>query len=205
MYTALYNNPEERMFTTYTWVYWDNAFNEEELTKIENYCLSYQTEKAAVVGEDDIEQTEKIRKSKIKFYSRNTENYWIFEKINTIASMINEIYYNYNLNGYSEFQYTEYHASELGEYTWHMDMLHGQNKFNTTRKLSMVMCLSDPEKDFVGGEFQINNGNQNEPETVMMQRGRMIFFPSYMIHRVKPVTSGIRKSIVIWITGPKFV
>jgi PKHD-type hydroxylase len=86
-----------------------------------------------------------------------------------------------------------------------MDMLHGQNKFNITRKLSLVMCLSDPEKDFVGGEFEINVGNQEEPETILMKKGRMIFFPSYIIHRVKPVTKGIRKTIVIWITGPKFV
>ena len=67
------------------------------------------------------------------------------------------------------------------------------------------MCLSDPEKDFEGGKFEINVGNQNEPEKVIMKRGRIIFFPSYLIHRVNPVTRGIRKSIVIWVIGPKFI
>ncbi len=37
-----------------------------------------------------------------------------------------------------------------------------------------------------------------------MIKGRMIFFPSFLIHRVAPVTQGIRRSLVIWVTGPKF-
>jgi PKHD-type hydroxylase len=32
----------------------------------------------------------------------------------------------------------------------------------------------------------------------------MIFFPSFMLHEVKPVTEGLRKSIVVWVEGPKF-
>jgi PKHD-type hydroxylase len=205
MYKDISNNPEERICTTYSWAYWDNAFSEEELKTLEEYCQIQQTEKATVVGTNDISETEKIRKSKVKFHSKNEQNAWFFNRVNQITQAINESYYNYNLNGYSDFQYTEYHGNESGEYTWHMDMLHGQNKFHMTRKLSLVLCLSDPERDFVGGEFQINSGNQDEPETILMKKGRMIFFPSYIIHRVKPVTKGIRKTIVIWITGPKFV
>ena len=35
-------------------------------------------------------------------------------------------------------------------------------------------------------------------------RGTLIAFPSYVLHRVAPVTSGIRKSLVIWVAGPEF-
>jgi PKHD-type hydroxylase len=35
-------------------------------------------------------------------------------------------------------------------------------------------------------------------------RGTMIAFPSYMLHRVTPVLSGIRKSLVIWAAGTEF-
>ena len=205
MYKVVYNNPEERTFTTYSWVYWDNAFSNDELTKIETYCSLEQTDIATVIGTNDLKEVQKIRKSRIRFFEFKTELEWIFERFNSIINIINERYYNYDLNGYRDFQYTEYHASENGEYNWHQDMLHGPNKFNYTRKLSMILCLSDPEKDFTGGEFQINTGNQEEPESVILKRGRMIFFPSYIIHRVKPVTGGIRKTIVVWVTGPKFV
>jgi hypothetical protein len=30
------------------------------------------------------------------------------------------------------------------------------------------------------------------------------YFPSYMVHRVTPITSGTRKAIVAWVTGPGF-
>ena len=205
MYRTLSNNPEERSNITYSWVYWDDAFTEEELSQIETLCSSQEAEKAIVVGTNDINEIEKIRKSRIRFYDRNENTNWIFDKLNAVISTINERYYNYNLNGYSDFQYTEYHASEDGKYNWHMDMLHGPNTLNVTRKLSMVLCLSNPESDFSGGDFEINNGNPDEPEKIHMKRGRMIIFPSYMIHRVKPITQGIRKTIVVWVTGPKFV
>jgi PKHD-type hydroxylase len=41
-------------------------------------------------------------------------------------------------------------------------------------------------------------------ETAPRERGVVIAFPSYVLHRVTPITSGTRKSVVIWITGPKF-
>ena len=35
-------------------------------------------------------------------------------------------------------------------------------------------------------------------------RGTLVAFPSYVMHRVTPVTSGTRKSLVAWVAGPKF-
>jgi PKHD-type hydroxylase len=205
MYKTLSNDPEERNHVTYSWAYWDGAFLENELQEIENICSSKEIQNAKIMGTESQNETEKIRKSKVHFFEKNMTTEWIFEKFNIVISLINDRYYNYNLNGYKDFQYTEYHASENGKYDWHMDMIHGNNNLRTTRKLSVVLCLSDPEKDFVGGEFQINTGNEENCETIFMKKGRMIFFPSYTIHRVKPVIQGIRKSIVIWVTGPKFI
>ena len=39
----------------------------------------------------------------------------------------------------------------------------------------------------------------------LKNQGDMIVFPSYLWHRVKPVTKGTRKSLVIWFIGPPFV
>jgi len=205
MYKALSNSPEERSNITYSWAYWDNGFSEDEIRRVEEICSLNKVQKATIVGTQDEQEVEKVRKSKVHFYKKDKNTNWIFDKFNAIITGINESYYNYNLNGYHDFQYTEYYASEEGKYDWHMDMLHGQSNQNGTRKLSVVMCLSDPEKDFEGGDFEINVGNQNEPQKIVMKRGRIIFFPSYIIHRVKPITKGIRKSIVIWVIGPKFV
>ena len=35
-------------------------------------------------------------------------------------------------------------------------------------------------------------------------KGSALFFPSFSWHRVKPVTKGIRRALVVWFRGPKW-
>jgi len=153
--------------------------------------------------ESFLKSVEKIRKSKLKFFNRDEENYRIFDRFNASIEDINERYYNFDLVGYEAFQYTEYHGDEGGLYNYHTDTVFGKNN-QATRKLSVVMCLNRPGIDFDGGDFCINTSTENEELKIEMKRGRIIFFPSFLLHRVTPVTRGIRKSLVIWVTGPKF-
>jgi PKHD-type hydroxylase len=208
MYKSVYNSPIERGLTTYSWTYWDGGFNIDEINEIKQFCEKLQLENASIIGTNDKEQTEKFRVSAVKFVNRiehDSQIGWFFDKLNFIIDTLNEKYYNYNLNGYDSFQYTEYDCEKLGRYDWHMDMLHGNNTLGVTRKLSIVMNLTDPNQDYEGGKFQLNNGMEEEAETIYLPKGRVIAFPSYMIHRVTPVMTGIRKSIVIWVVGPKFI
>ena len=66
----------------------------------------------------------------------------------------------------------------------------------------MVLSLSEPS-EFEGGLLQVKIDN-DEPKTLELKKGRAWFFPSYVLHRVTPVTKGIRKSVVIWVGGPAF-
>ena len=208
MYKTIYNNPDERRRITYTWCYWDNAFTKEELDKMCQFFTSNGVERGTTVGEHTKQLVnEDVRVSNVKFYNYGENTAWIFERINWVIESINERFFNYNLNGYESFQYTEYEGDELGKYDFHQDMINGKNmpeNMNETRKLSMSLLLNEPGVDFEGGEFQINSGQESNAETVDLTRGRMIFFPSYAIHRVAPVTKGRRKSLVVWVTGPKF-
>jgi PKHD-type hydroxylase len=70
--------------------------------------------------------------------------------------------------------------------------------------LSITLLLNEPGIDFEGGNFEINKGSPTEVDIVDMKKGMLIAFPSFLIHRVAPVTKGTRKSIVIWVQGPKF-
>jgi PKHD-type hydroxylase len=100
-------------------------------------------------------------------------------------------------------QYTEYHATDEGRYDWHMDMGHGET---SCRKLSTSILLSN-SSDFEGGEFQFFKGGKAGEEIMkypLDNPGDMVIFPSYMIHRVTPVTKGIRRSLVLWIGGEPF-
>jgi PKHD-type hydroxylase len=69
------------------------------------------------------------------------------------------------------------------------------------RKLSIVVQLSDPNT-YTGCDLILKNGNANY--YFNRTRGNAIFFPSFYLHKVTPLTSGTRYSLVIWIEGDSF-
>ena len=67
------------------------------------------------------------------------------------------------------------------------------------RKLSVSVQLNASE-EYEGGSFEIDQSgapNALGPRS----KGAMILFPSYVLHRVQPVTGGIRYSLVTWFVG----
>lgn len=84
-----------------------------------------------------------------------------------------------------------------------------ENYHNKYRKLSMTVTLSDPNQ-YEGGDFIIDRGPHFKGDRYYVAeeikpKGSIIVFPSFLYHRVAPVTKGIRHSIVMWSIGPKWV
>ena len=76
------------------------------------------------------------------------------------------------------------------------------------RKLSMTCSLSHPE-DYKGGRLEFQFRNKDNPNetiecTEIMTRGSVVIFPSFLWHRVRPVTEGTRYSLVVWNMGNPF-
>lgn len=200
------NDPWTRSQITEPWVYWDDAFSHDELIQLVDYCSNLPLSPGLTFEGGNAQEGEANlarRRSKVGFSVKDHENAWIFDRLNGIITCANDQFYEFDLNGYREFQYTEYHADEEGFYDWHMDMCLGNDRGSLieTRKLSMTFCLND---DYEGGEFLINTGTQESPMFVPTRAGRAILFPSWMLHTVRPITRGVRKSLVVWCTGPKF-
>ncbi len=203
IYKKIQNNPEQRLNILYQSLKWDGIFSDQEVDKIVEYCNAQERIEGQVSEKGLVD--DHTRKSKVSFIRRKDDSSWIFDKINNAIDAVNDQFYNFDLNGYSDIQYSEYHGDEGGKYDFHMDASLGEEGKNfEMRKLSLVMMLNTPGVDFQGGEFQINKGQEKKAENIEMIKGRMIFFPSFLIHRVAPVTQGIRRSLVIWVTGPKF-
>ena len=70
-----------------------------------------------------------------------------------------------------------------------------------TRKISASLQLSSPT-DYNGGEMLIKSNR--EAIISPKELGTLIVFPSFLLHKVKPIISGQRESLVIWISGPPF-
>lgn len=91
-------------------------------------------------------------------------------------------------------QYTEY--PEGGFYDWHIDSDINCAHEPPVRKISMT-CLLSPENEFEGGDLEV----MSEGKVAKLKPGQIVFFASFVRHRVKPVIKGNRKSLVMWFGG----
>ena len=111
--------------------------------------------------------------------------------------------WNLNIDFLEAMQYTVYDRD--GFYDWHVDQHEEPNAENQVRKISCTCWVND---DYEGGEFDLEIYNpKTEPryETFTARPGDVIFFLSDTFHRVRPITSGVRKSLVGWFSGPPYV
>tara|TARA_B100001564_G_scaffold166101_1_gene139575 strand:- start:33 stop:638 length:606 start_codon:yes stop_codon:yes gene_type:complete len=144
------------------------------------------------------------RKSQINWL----DNSFILKYFSNLASDINsKANWNLNISGGSErVQYTQYGIGDF--YDWHEDegkprSLSPNLDVLSIRKISMTMFLNN---DFDGGEFDIEIyssmlGRECRYETIPSKKGTAVFFKSDYFHRVRSVTKGLRKSLVIWWHG----
>jgi len=176
------------------WAWRNNLFTAEELDTIISVGNATELMKASTYGSV---QSDKNRNSFVTFLFPNETTNWIFARLAGAINEMNQQFFQFDLTGMEQgLQFTRYTAP--GEhYDWHID----KGYMTPARKLSLSVQLSDP-KDYKGGEFEMMFGRK--PHKIGRERGMTVFFPSYTLHRVKPVTQGTRYSLVAWISGPPF-
>lgn len=175
--------------------FWEQGFSEDDVARVRQYGDSLMWEKA-VVGAGSL--NEQLRKTQVAWINLNQDTGWLYDKLGFIARSLNGQFFGFDLFGFHEdLQYTVYDGDGAC-YGWHRD------KGETTqspRKLSLVLQLSSPD-EYDGGDLQLFLGN--EPITLKKEKGLVYAFPSYVMHQVTPVTKGVRRSLVVWLVGPRF-
>lgn len=182
--------------------YWEDFLSDQEINRILTAPEWDSLENAVVGGQDDktVLNTD-IRTSEVAWMRKNAWNEPLWERLSTVVAEVNRRYFHFDLSGFYEpFQLGMYKEENQGHYSWHTDMAMSDN--NVPRKLSMSLLLSDPS-EFEGGNLEIK-GINDEPMNLELRKGRAWFFPSWVLHRVSPVTRGVRKSLVVWVGGPPF-
>lgn len=145
------------------------------------------------VGKDEGVVDQSVRNSKIKFI---LEDGWINAIAKHYMEKANNQAWRFDIRGQQDPQFTKYEVGQF--YDFHRD---SSMVDDGMRKLSMSILLSEPGKDFSGGEFELDSGIF----PALTKRGSILVFPSFLRHRVKPVTYGVRYSLVNWFTGPALV
>jgi PKHD-type hydroxylase len=199
----LTTNPKTLWKNTHSSIYWDDLFSETDLQKMDEYCKLHGTNQAKIVTSEGPETNNSTRNSEIYLHSINQDNQWLFDRLLQVTSLINDTFYNFDLLGFDHFQYTEYNGVGT-KYDYHTDMIFGDHNpvgMEVPRKLSFSLILSD-SSEYEGGDFELLQSRV--PIKLEQKRGRILAFPSYILHRVAPIISGSRRSIVFWALGPKF-
>jgi len=175
--------------------WWNDGFTSREIKDIISIGDDYAQTDGTI---DDGKTSDDIRKSKVAWINNNTRTSWLYDRLAFISRQLNGQFFDFDLYGFVEdFQYTVY-GEDGDHYTWHMDM--GKNTVSP-RKLSLVLQLSDPS-EYDGGDLEIFTASNSV--VLEKKKGIIHAFPSYVMHRVTPVTRGVRKTLVVWISGPKF-
>ena len=169
-------------------------FTPEECSKIIRIGSDLSASRASVVKPDGGTKNRPwVRNARIGHLVHDESTDWIFQSIAGAIARANSARWHYELEPTNRFQFTEYRRG--GHYIWHMDVGPGHN---ITRKLSFSVQLSAPAA-YTGGKLQFLHGYTRR--TASCSLGSITIFPSFMLHRVKPVVLGKRYALVGWVHG----
>ena len=170
------------------------------------------SDKGEILSEKELKDLKKKRNSNVVWLSEP----WIYNEIHPYVHQANKnAGWNFEWDYSEACQFTKYKKDQY--YGWHCDSweepysnLENKNFYGKIRKLSVTCVLSKPE-DYEGGELEFDFG-ASEPDkkhhtricTEIKSQGSLVIFPSFVQHRVKPVTKGTRYSLVIWSLGQPY-
>ena len=145
---------------------------------------------------------------------------WIYKEIHPYVHEANaRAGWNFDWERSESCQFTKYKLNQY--YDWHCDSWDkpydrkdpNNSEHGRIRKLSMTCQLTDGS-EYTGGELEFDFRNydphmRDESKhriqcKEILPKGSIIVFPSFVWHRVKPVTSGTRYSLVVWHLGRPF-
>lgn len=177
-----------------TYCFYEKAFTPEECDLILELGKSIESVNAMTADSD---KSKDYRKARVSWISWNQENDWIFSRLAMLTKDANNFRFRFNISGFTEkLQLTQYTEKD-DHFVWHKDVGSG---IPSTRKLSISIQLSDP-LEYEGCELQFFDMPEKQvPKT----KGTAIVFPSYEVHKVTPLISGERFSLVAWVAGPPF-
>mgnify|MGYP003631197092 FL=1 len=207
--------------SNYYW-YFTSAIPPKICDDIIKYGLS-KPESMARTGEygdkkltkDQVKNMKKKRNSDLVWLNDS----WIYKELHPYIHKANKFAgWNFEWDRSESCQFTKYKHNQY--YDWHCDSWdkpynkkEGDPDNGKIRKLSMTCQLTD-SSEYEGGELEFDFRNYDphmreenkhlKQAKEILPKGSIIVFPSFVWHRVKPVTKGTRYSLVMWNLGYPF-
>jgi PKHD-type hydroxylase len=179
-----------------------NALSNDQCDALIALVQAHQMKDAGLVGGATAHS---IRRAEIAWLDDIAQASWVMDEMISLVAKANREAFNFDLSDFGESpQVARYGAEREAHFDWHSDIptkVGGAGTWAAKRKLTIVVQLSDPAA-YEGGSLQLRPDSNitDSPRA----RGTAIIFPSFVLHRVTPVTAGTRWSLTLWSHGPAF-
>lgn len=185
------------------WQIWRGLLTPAECDRIIESAMEIPPTEATVGNQDNHRMDLNIRRSTLRWIYKQDANWeFLWRRVYHLFNEANDNAFGFDLSHIQSLQFTTYEASSAGHYDWHEDV-QWKTPLMFHRKLSMVVMLTDPST-YEGGDLALQIPDSNPQTEELRSRGTVLVFPSFVRHRVSPVTKGTRHSLVAWHNGPKF-
>jgi PKHD-type hydroxylase len=172
---------------------WSSSLTLVQTEAIIAAALTQPAQSATIFSSKDAQRG--IRSCTIRWLS----DQWIKDLVWRYVKQANEEAFELDVQHRCELQYVEYQSSQDDHYDWHHDVdWNGQG--SADRKLSVTVQLTN-DRVYQGGDFEFDEIQTNAD---FRSRGTVLVFPSYLRHKIHPVTSGKRCALVAWFFGPRW-
>jgi len=210
------------MNLNYIYYYFTGVLKDDFINRVRDIARASNEQKGSIGSEEamiksgkkpttkDTTRFEKLRDSNVAWIDQQ----WLYDAIHPYVQEANEkAGWNFEWHWTEPAQYTIYRKGQ--HYDWHQDSWPYAYEPNRgtlagkVRKLSVTCNLTDP-KEYSGGELEFYQPQNPKLKKKLIKckeilpKGSIIVFPSFIWHRVTPVTKGKRTSLVMWNLGKPF-
>jgi PKHD-type hydroxylase len=179
-------------------VTWRGLLTPEQLDDLERHCNGLPLEQAQLTGGGN----GGIRSTRVAWVKRNVQTEDLYMRMEAVVLRLNADLFHFELSGLTTMQYAVYRAEEAGYFDWHND--YGRYRGDPgqdPRKVTMSLQLSNGAS-YEGCDLEVRAAHPID--VAPRERGALMAFRANALHRVTPITQGVRKSLVIWAAGPEF-
>ena len=173
------------------------ALSPDECDRLIATCAAAPARDAGLVGGAVAHQ---IRRADLIWLDDLPGQSWVMDRMVRLVAEANRESFGFDLTEFAESAHVaRYGAERAGHFDWHSDI--GAGVLAAKRKLTVVVQLS-AAAGYAGGVLDLWPDSQTR--AVPRQQGLAVVFPSFVLHRVTPVTEGVRWSLTLWAHGPEF-
>ena len=181
---------------TWDWYYWNNFFSGEEIATINkfienNYDMNESPELGAMGKK--VSSVKNIQYKKVKHLISEVVD-------NAVRVAQKDFGYNiFKLHNNDFLNYNVYDSNTRDNYDWHWD-----KSFSATYDTKLTLLINLSDEYYEGGDFQVWYGGTQGFITLPREKGDVLIFPTFYLHRVTPITKGERRALVYWTGGEPF-